>query len=103
MIGKLLPTTSNQPLDERIALRTIPDRSDFPDLVMVFEIRFTHFWQRVPKRGAIIQNSESENSNRICAVESMHTDLAACGVAPVRTKNESQSPANEWRGFFGRT
>jgi hypothetical protein len=40
MIGKLSPTTSYQPFDERVAPRTIPDRFDFPDLVMVFEIRF---------------------------------------------------------------
>ena len=86
MIGKLLPTTSNQPLDERIALRTIPDRSDFPDLVMVFEIRFTHFWQSVPKRCAILQNSESENSNHIYAVAFLHTGLVAFNAAPVRTK-----------------
>jgi hypothetical protein len=40
MIGKLASTASYQTFDERMAPRAIPDRFDFPDLVMVFEIRF---------------------------------------------------------------
>lgn len=37
-----------------------------------YQKTLTHFWHSVPKRGAIFQNSSSQNSNHICAVESEH-------------------------------
>ena len=40
MIGKLSSTASYQPFNERMAPRTIPNRFDFPNLEIIFEIGF---------------------------------------------------------------